>query len=161
MREILFKGKRADNGNWIEGQLAYFFDDKETPYIMPKCYFATREMGEDENDETIISNEICFGGFISVNPETVCQFTGEVDKDGDKIFEGDICESSYYNTPLAYSKEKPSYTTVEQVVIFSIGSFLLQNTVLHNDFEKDIRNHTDLHYIKSTLEIEVIGNIHD
>lgn len=161
MREILFKGKRADNGNWIEGQLAYFFDDKETPYIMPKCYFATREMGEDENDETIISNEICFGGFISVNPETVCQFTGEVDKDGDKIFEGDICESSYYNTPLAYSNKKPSYTNLNQVVKFRVGAFVLKNMEEYDDFTRRMRSETYLDYIKSTLTIKVIGNIHD
>ena len=143
MREILFKAKRVDNNEWVEG--FYVFTSNKYHQILTGKW----------------SNETGSHYSFEVHPETVCQFTGVLDKKGNKIFHGDICSSKYFNTPLSFSKEKPSYTTVEQVVIFSIGSFLLQNTVLHNDFEKDIRNHTDLHYIKSTLEIEVIGNIHD
>jgi uncharacterized phage protein (TIGR01671 family) len=134
-REILFKAKRIDNGEWIEGVLAYFFDNKETPYIMPKCYFATREMGEDENDETIISDEICFGGFISVNPDTVCQFTGLTDKNGNKIFEGDICR--FESIPVLGGK------SLEVTIEFEDGSFWgWEESIIPN-------------------ECEIIGNIHD
>jgi hypothetical protein len=139
-REILFKAKRTDNGGWIEGVLAYFFDNKETPYIMPKCYFATREMGEDENDETIISDEICFGGFISVQTDTVCQFTGLTDKNGNKIFEGD---------KIVFSDHK-----IVQVVEFRKGQFMAKQL-------GTVGSYIGLGYCDWEKESEIIGNIHD
>lgn len=139
-REILFKGKRVDNGEWIQGQLAYFFDQKETPYIMPECYFVTREMGEDENDEPIISDEICFGGFIAVNNETVCQFTGLLDKNGNKIFENDI----------VYHGENP----LNKVVVVwnkRTCGFVLNRPNYQNKFTR----------ISGLGKLKIIGNIHD
>lgn len=89
MEESLFRAKRADNGELIEGVLAYFFDNKENTMIMPSCYFGTRDFGdEDENENPIISEHIALGGFISVIPETVCRYTGREIK-GVKIFSGD------------------------------------------------------------------------
>ena len=140
MREILFKGKRRDNGEWIEGQLAYFFDNRETPYIMPHCYFGTRELGEyDDKDEMIISDEVAFGGFISVQHETVCQFTGEVDKKGNKIFEGD-----WLNVSSGYS----SYIQYEN------GSFLSIYSHPEDGEELVMEDITP-------SNCEIIGNIHD
>ena len=73
-REILFKAKRKDNGEWVEG--GYFSE----PYTEKKFIICWNSFG------------LGFNEFIEVDPDTLCQYTGLTDKNGKRIWENDICD---------------------------------------------------------------------
>lgn len=125
MREIVFRGKRADNGNWIQGSL---FTRMNEAYIIPLPIITSKS---------------------KVDPDTVGQFTGLTDKNGKKIFEGDVIAQNWYDY------DEPSDDSFGEVVFCEYDCSFSVMDVNKDGIVPLGRCHA-YHW-----EAEVIGNIHD
>ena len=128
MREILFRGKIIDNGEWAYG-----------------CYVEAEKLDKSGTEYFIIEKN-ADGSSHMVIPETVGQYTGLNDKNGTRIFDGDIVETSKYG----YENVKgQNYNGKDRFVVqFSDGTYVLENKRRRFCLRPD-------------SGVEIIGNIHD
>lgn len=104
MRQIIFKAKRLDNGEWVEGDLLNGKDN----------HVFIREQ----------NTSIAFTKLHEVAPSTVCQYTGLKDRKGQNIYEGDTLEcvgNRIDNRGKVYHR----------TVVFEHGQFCLVDDELH------------------------------
>lgn len=138
-REILFKAKRVDNGELVQGH--YFYELESSRHLIMVTSHYSGDGREDPPFDFQTSYE--------VDPETVCQYTGLKDKDGTKIFEGDQC--LYRSSKV---DQDSNYIKFEGIIEWWDG----QTGVGYR-----FRSGRHTHMIKrgQLFFIEITGNIHD
>lgn len=129
MREILFRGKRVDNNEWFYGYL---------------IKGATR---------FVIQKSIAQYPQYDVIPETIGQYTGLTDKNGKKIFEGDILD--IHQTVNGYNQFVVEYDTYK----FSARYYNQEKKEIYCWYSYDLDELFEVSELEK--ELEVIGNIYD
>lgn len=130
MREILFKGKRVDNEEWIYG---YLFNILDMAFILSGVCVVS-----DGSEPT--------PNMYQVIPSTIGQFTGLIDKNSIKIFEGDILHEPYRKTKNV-------------IVTYKDGNFHLVPVGIYSASSSG-----ELSFCKQNIDYfkyKIIGNIHD
>lgn len=137
MREILFRGE-TEQGEWLYG------------YLVKGNYDTGFGIIEDHVDK----------GLQYVKEETVGQYTGLTDKNGKKIFEGDICRVVYLDRRCdSNGKHYPAENVTIKEVVLEKGAFCFKTTIEHIAIYRPIG--FDIYGKPRTKYYEVIGNIHD
>ncbi|MBQ2427746.1 MAG: hypothetical protein II264_04580 [Ruminococcus sp.] len=142
MREILFRGKRSNNGEWVEGN-----------YLAANCHWHKRGIHRD----WIVCNAYANGGWVALGVKypvitgTVGQCIG-LDKNGKKIFEGDICKNRWGSIGVVkLGRFKIDCCGCCYEYHDAIGYFLVRkNGDIVYDVDENVWDY-----------VEVIGNIHD
>lgn len=128
MREILFKAKRKDNGEWVEG---YYLNVAKINH-----FICTGKIKLNGAVKGILAPEM-----YEIDPDTLCQYTGLTDKNGEKIRENDIVDTF----------EESSKEFLRNVVKFKDGCFKV--------FKKHyLSMHMDSY---ERTDLKVVGNIFD
>lgn len=138
-REILFRGKRADNNEWVYGSLLQ--EDKRT-YIgnyVNKILYGNKVIfagGRSNKRETTKWQPF---GLMEVIPETISQYTGLTDKNDKKIFEGDIIQDGHVYGTVVYSQEYGGFGIEDIEDGFQVyAEYFKDSEVIGNIYDKEV-----------------------
>lgn len=143
MRTIKFRGKKPSNGAWVYGSLVYSNE------IGAAIYYQTGRGSVKVMD------------WVYVNPDTVCQFTGFLDKNGKEIYEGDVLRSDEYPYSCAKDNKRDNYYAVvyycEEGACFGTVTVKNPNSSVAG-ISDGILDDVEREKMKN---FEVIGNVYD
>ena len=141
----LYRAKRIDNGEWVEGYLIYA---KKDCYICENPYECMSEYS------SLNGQSYGFGGFKLVDQSTICQCTGLKDKNGKLIWENDIIKYHFGNVyaPIKYGEYQSCFDSTSTG---HIGFYVDWTGTTKENMRKD------LGYWINMVEADVAGNIFD
>ena len=143
MRTIKFRGKKVTNGVWAYGSLVYLDENGAAIYV------------QTDNGSAKVMD------LVYVDPDTVCQFTGFLDKNGKEIYEGDVLRSDEYPYSCIGDKESDNYFGLIEWNK-NEAAFYIVTIKNPKSSVKGISDGISDYISQSTMQdFEVIGNIHD
>ena len=144
MRDILFRGKRRDNGEWVYGNyiLQNDNDSKRANYLIP--YIKPRN---------------CVNMY-PVDPDTVGQFTGLTDRNGKRIFEGDIFKADNGSQSCIAVVKFGEYFPKMFYDMLCMLNHGVRKIPAKGFYAETVDKHEEMILFQSPC-VEVIGNIHD
>ena len=159
MRDIIFRGKDKDDGKWYEGAYRRYDD---TTY----CFKEDCDRHPENTHHTIVFSRMTDWGLPNQHlqaeaiPETVGQYTGLQDKNGKRVFEGDICKVVYLDKRCSSSGERSAgeFELIEEVA-FKNGTFCFKTMIEDIAMYRPIG--FEIYEKQKIKDFEVIGNIHD